>query len=153
MNATDRMAKRPEASNAAHDNLSHRDDVRMGSERSFGFVIAAALGVIAVVRLWHGAEAWYLLVAAAAFAGLALVVPRALRPLNIVWFRLGLVLHAVVTPVMLALMFYATITPIGWLMRAFGKRPLALEFDPEAKSYWIHRTPPGPAPDSLTNQF
>jgi hypothetical protein len=63
------------------------------------------------------------------------------------------VLHAVMTPVLLGLMFFTTITPIGWLMRALGKRPLALGFDREAKSYWIHRTPPGPARDSLPNQF
>jgi hypothetical protein len=145
------MAKSPTI--AAHENIGRPDDVRMGSERSFGLVIAAVLCIVAAIRWWHGAGIWYLLVAAAVLAAIALTAPRLLRPLNIVWFRFGLLLHAVMTPLILGLMFYTTITPIGWLMRAFGKRPLALEFDPKASSYWIHRTPPGPAPDSLTNQF
>jgi len=83
----------------------------------------------------------------AVLAALALVAPRALKPLNILWFRFGLLLHAIITPVVLGLMFFTVITPLGWLMRAFGKRPLSLGFDRTATSYWIHRTPPGPAPD------
>lgn len=147
------MAKSSQSRLATHENLGRPDEVRVGSDRSFGLVIAAALGVIAAIRLWHGSGIVYLLIAAGAFATLALIAPPLLRPLNILWFRFGLLLHAVVTPVVLGLMFYTTITPIGWLMRALGKRPLSLGFDPAAKSYWVHRTPPGPAPDSLSNQF
>ena len=147
------MAKPLKSGTVAHETLSRADDVRRGSERSFGLVIAGALVVISAIRLWHGSEIWYLLVAAAVLAALAVVAPRALKPLNILWFRVGLVLHAIVTPVVLGLMFFTVITPLGWLMRALGKRPLSLGFDRTATSYWIHRTPPGPAPDSLPNQF
>lgn len=137
-----------------HETLARRDDVKIGSERSFGLVIAAVLCVIAGIRLWHGtSDAAYLLAAAAILAACAVIAPRLLKPLNHLWFRFGLLLHAVVTPIIMGLMFYTTITPIGWLMRAVGKRPLALQFDPDAKSYWIHRTPPGPARDSFSNQF
>ncbi|HUA51665.1 MAG TPA: hypothetical protein VMB81_05845 [Candidatus Sulfotelmatobacter sp.] len=147
------MAKRPQSPGATHENLDRSDDVRVGSDRVFGLVIAAALCLISAVRLWRGTSIVYPAIGAAAFAVLAILVPRALRPLNILWFRFGLLLHAIVTPIVLGLMFYTTITPLGWLMRAFGKRPLALEFDQNAASYWIHRTPPGPSPDSLSNQF
>jgi hypothetical protein len=147
------MAKPSQTRFATHETFARPDEVRVGSERSFGLVIAAALSVIAAIRLWHGSGIITLLVAAGTFAGLALIAPRVLRPLNILWFRFGLLLHAVVTPVVLGLMFYTTITPIGWIMRAVGKRPLSLGFDAEAKSYWVHRTPPGPSPDSLSNQF
>jgi hypothetical protein len=147
------MARAPKSTVVAHETLSGSDDVRMGSERAFGLVIAGALCVISAIRWWHDHEIWYLLVAAGVLAALAMTVPRALKPLNFLWFQFGLLLHAVVTPVILGLMFYGVITPLGWLMRAFGKRPLSLAFDPAATSYWIHRTPPGPARDSLPNQF
>ena len=146
------MAKRsPQL--AMHENLTRADDTRIGSERSFGLVIAGVLCAVSLIRLWRAENVLYTTVGALAFAALAVLAPRLLRPLNLLWFRFGLLLHAVVTPLVLGLMFYTTITPIGWLMRAFGKRPLALAFDPVKQSYWIHRTPPGPAPDSLTNQF
>jgi hypothetical protein len=147
------MAKPSRSRHATHESFARPDDVRVGSERSFGLVVAAALCVIAAIRAWRGSPVLYFLIAAGAFAALAALAPRLLRPLNILWFRFGLLLHAVITPIMLGLMFYATITPTGWLMRAFGKRPLSLRFDPTAKSYWVHRTPPGPSPDSLPNQF
>jgi hypothetical protein len=147
------MAKALKSTPVAHETLSGSDDVRMGSERAFGLVIAGALCVISAIRWWHDHGIWYLLVAAGVLAALAMVAPRTLKPLNFLWFRFGLLLHAVITPVVLGVMFYAVITPLGWLMRAFGKRPLSLDRDPAATSYWIHRTPPGPAPDSLSNQF
>src|SRR5579872_33881 len=147
------MAKRSPPQPATHESLARADDTRMGSERSFGFVIAGVLCVISAIRLWKGESILYPAIGALVFAASAMLVPQLLRPLNILWFRFGLLLHAVVTPIILGLMFYTTITPLGWLMRVLGKRPLALAFDPSRQSYWIHRTPPGPAPDSLTNQF
>jgi hypothetical protein len=138
---------------ATHERLIGKDDVKRGSDRAFGFVIAAVLALIAALRLWHGEHATYFLIGSLGFAVPAVVWPRVLRPLNALWHRFGLLLHAVTTPLILGLMFFTVITPIGWLMRVLGKRPLALPFDPAAESYWIHRNPPGPAPDSLTNQF
>ena len=54
---------------------------------------------------------------------------------------------------MLGLLFFATVTPMGLAMRALGKDPLRLRFEPELKSYWIERQPPGPAPETMKNQF
>jgi hypothetical protein len=64
-----------------------------------------------------------------------------------------MLLHHIVSPVALALVFYLAIMPTGLVMRLFGKDFLRLKRDPQAKSYWIERTPPGPAPDSMKNQF
>jgi hypothetical protein len=126
----------------------------MGSERSFGLVFAA---VFLIVGLWprvSGGEVrvWALGVATA-FVVLALAMPRMLRPLNIVWFKFGMVLHHVVTPVVMGLLFFLAVTPVGVLMRATGKDPMRLKRDSAVASYWIARTPPGPAPDSLKTQF
>ena len=147
------MPNPPTPSTATHERLERAPDARMSSDRGFGLVMASVLALVAAVRLWRGDDPIPVALAAALFALAAWLWPRALRPLNILWFRFGLVLHAVVTPVILALMFFTTVTPIGWLMRVLGKRPLALGFDAAAPSYWIHRRPPGPRPDSLPNQF
>ena len=68
-----------------------------------------------------------------------------LRPLNRLWLRFGLLLAAVVSPIVLALLFYLTIAPIGFMMRLAGKDPMRSRRDPNATSYWIRREPPGPA--------
>src|SRR5437868_2654177 len=114
------MAK---SSEATYENFARCDDVKMGSSRSFGLVFAAVFLIIGAIKWWHD-SAWaiWFLIAAAGFAAAALLVPGLLAPLNRLWFRFGLLLHAVVSPVIMGLMFYVTITPIGWLMRALGKR-------------------------------
>ena len=143
---------------AFHENLSQRDDIKVGSERSFGIVFAVVFVVIALLPLLAKADQegivriWALIVAAF-FAISALTMPRILAPLNKLWFRFGLVLHKIVNPLIMGLLFFVTVTPIGLLMRALGKTPLQLGFDDNADSYWISRTPPGPAPETMKRQF
>ena len=137
-----------------HEDISRTDTVTVGSDRAFGVVFTVFCSLIASVQFWYGGGAAYgWLSAALAFAAFTAVYPRALRPLNILWFKFGMLLHKVMSPVMLGVMFFAVFTPIGLLMRICGKRPLNLAFDRSAKSYWIERTPPGPKPGSFNNQF
>ena len=75
----------------------------------------------------------------------------ALAPLNRWWTKV--LLYRVVNPIALGLLFYVAVMPVGLLMRVPGKDPLQLRRDPDAASYWIDRTPPGPAPESMKNQF
>jgi len=79
--------------------------------------------------------------------------PQILAPFNRIWFLIGLIIHKIVNPVVMGFIFYSAITPIGLTMRLLGKRPLNLEFDSTAKSYWIKREPPGPEPETITRQF
>jgi hypothetical protein len=83
----------------------------------------------------------------------AVAAPRVLTPLNRLWTRFGLLLHAAISPVILALLFYACIAPIGFLMRLSGNDPLRRHYDTNADSYWIKRHPPGPQPETFRNQF
>jgi len=83
----------------------------------------------------------------------ALMRPRWLGPLNKVWFQLGLLLHRIVNPVVLGLVFVLSVIPVGLLMRLFGKDPLQRKFEPDRESYWMRRDPPGPDADSLPRQF
>ncbi len=84
---------------------------------------------------------------------LAFAAPQVLAPLNRLWFKLGLLLHKIVNPIVLGIMFYVVVTPTGLIMRLLGKDLLRLKRDPAAASYWIERTPPGPKPESLGDQF
>jgi hypothetical protein len=126
----------------------------MGSNRSFGLVFAGFFLVVALLPLvLGGAMRWWALALAAAFAAIALVAPRLLSPFNRAWYALGLVLHHVVNPLIMAVMFYGAILPMALLLRALGKDLLRLKRDPAAASYWIVREPPGPAAGSMSKQF
>jgi len=125
-----------------------------GSPRNFGLVMAAALAVLAGLNFWHHGRTWpWLFAIALSFLASALFIPRALAPLNRLWFRFGLVLHAIVNPVVMALLFYGAVVPTGLVMRLLGRDLIRLKRNPNADSYWIVRTPPGPAPESLKDQF
>jgi hypothetical protein len=128
--------------------------VKSGSNRSFGLVFAAVFLIIALFPLIGGREVrlWALL-AALAFAGAAFLRPSLLAPLNRLWFRFGLLLHHVVNPLVLGLMYFLVVTPMGLVIRIFGGRLLSLGFSRDAQSYWIRRSPPGPEPESIRNQF
>lgn len=137
-----------------HEKLDRSGDVRAGSERAFGLVFAA---VFALIGLWpllsaESMRLWALIVAVL-FIAATYFAPGALKPLNRLWFLFGALLHKIVSPLAMALLFFVTVTPIAILMRLAGKDPLRLKFDRVAKSYWIERTPPGPAPETMRNQF
>jgi hypothetical protein len=135
--------------------ILHRDGApKSASDRGFGFVLAGFFALICALGLWRGSERWplWLGLAVAALA-LALAAPGVLAPFNRVWTKFGLLLHAIVSPIILGVIFYLCIAPIGFLMRLSGKDPLRLRYEPEADSYWIKRMPPGPQPDSFKNQF
>jgi hypothetical protein len=137
-----------------HETFAREDDVRLPPERSFGFVFVGVFGLVGLFPLWRGAAPrWWSLGLAAVFLGAALLAPRALAPLNRLWFRFGLLLHAAVNPVVMALVFFTTVTPIALIMRAVGKDPLRLRRDHDARTYWIERRPPGPMPDTMPRQF
>jgi Saxitoxin biosynthesis operon protein SxtJ len=139
-----------------HEDFTRKETVKGSSDRSFGFVMAAFFALLALFPLLHGPLSsirWWALVVAAAFLALALLWPAPLRPLNRAWLKLGLLLSKIVSPIVMMVLFYATVTPIGVLMRWAGKDPLRLSRDTTAASYWIPREPPGPAPESMKQQF
>ena len=138
----------------SHESFDRTEPVSSSSNRSFGLVFAAVFTIIGLWPWLFGGEVriWSLVVGAA-FLGVAWLWPAALAPLNRVWTRFGMLLHRIVSPVVLGVMFFVVVTPTGLLMRALGKDPLRLRLDRNAGSYWIDRQPPGPAPDTLNNQF
>jgi ABC-type sulfate transport system permease subunit len=124
------------------------------SNRKFGLFFATIALVGAVVAYWkHShllAACW---VACSAWFGIcAAWLPDLLAPLNRLWYRLGLLLGRIVSPVVLGLIFFVLLTPVAWLGRLAGRDELRLR-KRSVQSYWIDRTPPGPAPASFKNQY
>jgi nitrate reductase NapE component len=138
----------------AHEDLSREQQVESSSNRSLGLVFAVFFVVIACWPLLHqeAPRGWGFVVAAV-FAVIALLKPALLAGLNRLWTKLGVLLGKVISPIALGILFYGVFTPIGAVLRLTGKDPLRLKLDPGADSYWIPRKPPGPPPDSMTNQF
>ena len=138
----------------AHEFQAREEVVKVSSERSFGLVFAGFFALLGALSLYSGAERWhYWFPLAGVFAVLAYAAPRLLAPLNRLWAKVGLLLHMVISPVILGILFYVCVTPIGVLMRISGRDPLRRKFEPAAKTYWITREPPGPAPETFNNQF
>ena len=124
------------------------------SNRVFGLVFSGVFFVIGLgpMLFGHRIHAWSL-VLAAVFGIVALIAPALLAPLNRLWMRLALLLHKIVSPVVLGIMFFLVITPMGLVMRLVGKDPLRLRWDAGVNSYWIDRIPPGPPPETFVDQF
>ncbi|TXL72084.1 hypothetical protein FHP25_27040 [Vineibacter terrae] len=137
-----------------HENFTREEHLPGGSDRSFGLVFAAVFIIVAVWSWWHHGTWWpYAIGLAALFGVVAMAAPRALGPLNWVWKHLGLLMSKVMNPIILAIMFYGVMLPIGLLMRWRGKDLLRLKLDRAAPSYWIERQPPGPSPETMRNQY
>jgi hypothetical protein len=131
------------------------DEVIVGpSDRNFGFTMAAVFALIGGFGLYTGsshAPVW--LCVAAAFAGITLWRPQTLNPANRAWLKLGLLMYRVVNPVIMAILFFGAILPIGLAMRLFGKDFLNLARDRSSPTYWLPRADPRPPSESMRQQF
>jgi hypothetical protein len=137
-----------------HENFSREETATPGSDRSFGLVMAAVFSAVALINGWHVGRVWpWAAGLALLFLTSALLYPAVLKPLNRAWLKFGLLLHKVVNPIVMALVFYGTVLPTGLMMRALGKDLLRLKVQPDGDSYWIVRRPPGPAPGTMKDQF
>ncbi|MEX2150323.1 MAG: SxtJ family membrane protein [Steroidobacteraceae bacterium] len=124
------------------------------SDRSFGLLFAVVGALVGAWMLWRGNR--FANVAfgfAALFLVAALAYPRILRPLNIAWMHLGLLLNKVVSPIVMGVIYFGLFTPIAAVMRLRGRDVLQRKFDPARESYWINRDPPGPDGSSFPRQY
>lgn len=138
---------------STHESFVREEAATPGSDRTFGLVMAGALAILSLFNVWHHGRLWpWLLLAAALFLAASWLRPALLRPLNRLWMMLGLVLHKIVNPIVMGLLFYGTILPTGLVMRLRGRDLLRLKREPAADSYWIAR-PPGPQPETMRDQF
>ena len=87
------------------------------------------------------------------FGCLGLFAPAVLRPLNRLWLKLGLLLGRIVTPIVMVIIFFTTVTPIGLIRRMMISDPLGQSFDPSAETYWVDRTKESEKITSMRKQF
>ena len=125
-------------------------NIQMGSNRSFGIVFFIVFILIAVFPLINneGIRIWSLIISLI-FLILGLLKSRILTPLNIVWVKFGILLGKFISPIVIGIIFFLVVTPIGILMRIFNKDLLNLKFNSN-KTYWIERTGPK---SKMKNQF
>jgi hypothetical protein len=136
-----------------HEDFNRREEVETATDRSFGLVFAAFFLLLGLWPLFKtGAIRWWAVAASAVFAGIALIYPTLLGPLNWLWARFGLLLARIVSPLALLVLYCLAVVPIGLLMRVFGKDPLRLKRKTTEKSYWIERETASLS-DNLKEQF
>ena len=125
--------------------------IKGGTERSFGLVFSAVFAIIGFYPLWYNENIriWACIIAFI-FLFFGIFFPKILIVPNKLWFKLGLLLGAIVAPIVMGLIFFLTVTPIGIIMRLFGKDVINQKIKKTAKSYWIKRKK---SVSSMKNQF
>ena len=110
-----------------------------GSNKNFGIVFFIVFLLIAVWPLIDGQSlrVWSLIVSLI-FLVLGLLNSKLLNPLNLAWVKFGKILGKVVAPIVLGVIYFIIVTPIGLFLRLFGKDLLQIKFS-KNNSYWIKR--------------
>ena len=126
------------------------DDIKISSNRSFGIVFFIVFILIAFYPLINQGEIriWSVLISLL-FLILGIINSKILTPFNKVWFKFGIFLGKIISPIVMGLIFFLVVTPIAFLMRMLKKDLLNLKFS-KNNSYWIEKTEPK---SKMKNQF
>ena len=125
-------------------------EIKLSSNRSFGIVFLILFLIISLFPILKSGEikTWSLVVAFI-FLILGLLNSKILNPLNKLWFKFGLFLGKIISPIIMLMIFFFVVTPIGLIMRLFKKDILSLKYN-NKKSYWIDNNGPK---SKMKNQF
>ena len=126
------------------------DEIKIGSNRSFGivfFVVFLLIGLYPLLKS-NDLRIWSLIISFI-FLALGLINSRTLTPLNRLWFKFGLLLGKFISPIIMGIIFFIVVTPIGIIMRLFKKDLLNLKFN-KKETYWIDKKGPK---SKMKNQF
>ena len=125
-------------------------EIKISSNRSFGIVFFIVFFVIALYPLLSNQEIrlWALIISVI-FLILGLLKSKLLSPLNKLWFKFGIFLGKIISPIIMGIIFFLVVTPTGIIMRLLGKDLLNLKYNKE-KSYWIEKNGPK---SKMKNQF
>ena len=126
------------------------DNVKIGTNRSFGIVFFIVFLLISIYPLINQGELriWSLLISLL-FLILGIINSKVLSPLNKVWFKFGIFLGKIISPIIMGIIFFFVVTPIAFLMRILKKDLLNLKYNKNS-SYWIEKTDPK---STMKNQF
>ena len=128
----------------------NNDNIEISSNRSFGIIFFIVFLLITIYPLIKNEELriWSLIIAII-FLILGLLNSKILTPLNKLWFKFGLFLSKIVSPMIMGVIFFLVVTPIAFIIRIIGKDLLNLKFN-KNKTYWIEKTGPK---SKMKNQF
>jgi hypothetical protein len=127
------------------------DNIKIGSNKSFGIVFFLVFLLISIYPLTNNENVRYWsLIVSLIFLILGLLNSAILSPLNKLWFKFGILLGKIVSPLVMGIIFFLVVTPIGLLMKIFKKDLLNLTFNDKKKTYWIEKTEPK---SKMKNQF
>ena len=125
-------------------------EIKIGSNKNFGIVFCV---VFLIISLWSMLSEnqinYWLLGISFIFLVLGLTNSKILTPLNKIWFKFGIFLGKIVSPLVMGLIFFAVVTPIGILMKLLKKDLLKIKYN-DNKSYWVEKTDPK---SKMKNQF
>ena len=126
------------------------DDIKISSYRNFGIVFFIVFLLIAIYPFLVGNDIriWSLLISFG-FLILGLINSKILSPLNKLWFKFGLILGKIISPLIMGIIFFVVVTPIGIVMRVLKKDLLNLKYN-QKETYWIKKTGPK---SKMKNQF
>ena len=126
------------------------DDIKISSNRSFGIVFFVVFLLIALYPLTYSEDIriWSAIISLI-FLVLGLLNSKILSPLNKLWFKFGIFLGKIISPLIMGIIFFLVVTPIGLIMRLFRKDILNLKYNKD-KSYWIEKNGPK---SKMKNQF
>mgnify|MGYP001468438591 CR=1 FL=1 len=121
-----------------------RKKIKIGSNRSFGIVFFIALLIIA---FWNFRGDFYQIkifpfLLSLVFLILGIINSKFLTPLNKLWFKLGIAIGSIVAPVIMAIIFFLVVTPIGLIVKIFQKDLLRRKYEKNKNSYWLKRDKP-----------
>ena len=125
--------------------------IKISSNRNFGFVFFVVFLIVSFwpliggesIRIWSA-------VISLVFLILGLMNSKLLTPLNKLWFKFGMILGAIISPVVMGIVFFLVVTPIGVILRIMGKDLLKKSYDKKKKTYWIKR---GKSVSTMKQQF
>ena len=125
-------------------------NIKISSNRNFGVVFFIFFMTISLFPLFkdENIRIWAAVVAII-FLILGLLNSSALSPLNKIWFKFGILLGNLISPIVMGLIFFTVVTPTALIMRALGKDLLNLKNN-NKKSYWIEKSP---VKSKMKNQF
>ena len=116
-----------------------QNKIKIGSNRSFGIVFFVVFLIISIWPLLDEKELRYWsLIVSIIFLILGILKSNILTPLNKAWFKFGILLGHIISPIIMALIFFLVVTPISFIMRIFGKDILNLKKNNNS-SYWIKK--------------
>ena len=98
------------------------NDIKIGSNRSFGLVFFIVFFIISIYPILNNGDIriWSLILSFV-FLILGLLNSKILSPLNKIWFKFGIFLGKFISPIIMGLIFFVVVTPIGLLMRVLRK--------------------------------